>query len=567
MQARVRWRSMPESHRTRRRSGMWRPCWTPTGAIEAPRSRATLAALICCALTLLAASPAVADPSPSDILALHARAVHPASAVTEPSSTEILGRVEGSGLSGTFREYHLGGKTRSEIHLGPIDDLTVADAMHVWKSDENGNVRELTGILRARNLTADFVASGAYLKDPSSLSYLERSSSDGRPCYAFAVQAPGGDRQRICIDAQSYLLDSHEFEEGNELATMTFADYREVNGLPLAFSAVETHANLDRSISFTIERVFLNRVFDASIFARPTSRYVDLPAQHVIVSMHRTRNGYEVPVEIDKHDYWFLLDSGAQGIVIDQRVAKDIGVRAAGQLRAVGARAVSGLGMARIAALSVGGATLRNVTVGVLDLSAASGGSFVANGVLGYPFFDAAVLRMDPHAMTLEIEAPGSADPRRDGERLTIELDRQVPIVDAGIGRDVRGPCLIDTGSSAELLLYQRFVERHPGIVPLPSQSRTGNAIGGALTLHDTTLPQLNLGSVALYNVLAGVVVASHGAFADRFDAGNIGMGILRNFVLTFDEPDGALYVRRGADFDDGRFRPQYDPLGLPQSR
>lgn len=546
---------------------MWRPCWTPTGAIEAPRSRATLAALACCALILSAASPAVADPSPSEILALHARAVHPENAAPEPSSTEIVGRVEGNGLSGTFREYRLGDKTRSEIHLGPIDDLTITNAAHVWESDENGDVRELTGILRARNRTSDFVASSAYLKDPARLSYLERSSSDGRPCYAFAVQAPGGDRQRICIDARSYLLDSHEFEDGSELATMTFADYRKVGGMPLAFSAVEEHAGSGRTISFTIERVFLNRAIDASLFARPPSRYADLPAQRAIVAMRRARNGYEVPVKIDKHEYWFLLDSGAQGIVIDRRVAEDIGVRAAGQLRAVGARAVSGLGLARIDALSVGGATLRNVTVGVLDLSAASSGSFVASGVLGFPFFDAAVLRMDPHALTLEIEPPGSADPKHDGERLTIELDRRVPIVDAGISQDVRGSCLIDTGSSAELLLYQTFVERHPGIVPLPSQSRTGSAIGGALTLHDTTLPQLNLGSVALYNVRAGVVVANVGAFADRFDAGNIGMGILRNFVLTFDEPDGALYVRRGADFDDGRFRPQYDPLGLPQTR
>ena len=50
-------------------------------------------------------------------------------------------------------------------------------------------------------------------------------------------------------------------------------------------------------------------------------------------------------------------------------------------------------------------------------------------------------------------------------------------------------------------------------------------------------------------------MLATRGAFADRFDAGNVGLGILRNFVLTFDMAHDALYVERGADFDDGRAR------------
>ena len=48
---------------------------------------------------------------------------------------------------------------------------------------------------------------------------------------------------------------------------------------------------------------------------------------------------------------------------------------------------------------------------------------------------------------------------------------------------------------------------------------------------------------------------ATSGAFADRFDAGNIGLGLLKNFVVTFDDSAGALYVERGSLFDDGRSR------------
>ncbi|MDE2573051.1 MAG: aspartyl protease family protein [bacterium] len=490
----------------------------------------------------------------------HDRAAKP------PATTEILGTVEGNALLGTFREYRQGAMMRSEIRLGPLLFLTVGDGKHLWESDENGDVRELMGVLRARATTTAFVEAGAYLDDPGSLSYVGPASSEGRPCYRFAVQAPHGDRQQICIDAQSYLLDDREFDEGSGVARETFFDYRMVDGYATAYRSVQSSGG-GRAVTFSIQSVFENRPLDAALFAQPRPRYLEMPAQSVVVPMRLRRSGYEVPVAIGAHHYWFLLDSGSQGVVVDSRVARELNLRVEGSMSALGAKAVGGLGLARIDALSVGGAVLRGPTVGVLDFSAATGGILDADGVLGFPFFDAAVLRFDPHALTLEIEPPNGSGTKPRGERLAIELDRRIPVVAAAIPGNPGAPFLIDTGSSAELLLYQDYVDRHPGLVPVGFESRTGTGIGGALSLRGTTLAQLSLGSIALYNIRTGIVVGAQGAFADRFDAGNIGLGILRNFVITFDEPGAAIYLERGANFDDGRFRPQYEPLQLPRPR
>lgn len=552
---------------------MWRPCWTPTGAIAAHREHASFAALAACALcTTLAVTPAPTPPqqqsissnlSPAQIIARHARAMHPGPSLPEPASTETLGLVEGSALLGTFHEYREGRKLRTEVRLGPLYDLTVDDGMHLWQSDENGDTRALTGILRERALTANFIAMGGYVDKPESRTYLQVSTSGERPCYEFSVQAPQGDVQRICIDAQTYLLDWQAFEDGPGTTTTTFSDYRTVSGYEVAFRSVQMSAGSEHPTIFSIDSVRKNRVFDPALFERPPVRYVEMSVRHTIVPMRRVRSGYEVPVRIGVHQYWFLLDSGSQGIVVDRKVVQDLGLRSVGRLRAVGARSVGGLGLVHLDALSVGAATLEDLTVGVLDLSGATQGTLSSDGVLGFPFFDAAVVRFDPHAMTLEITMPGQ-DVTSDGERLPVQLDRQVPIIDCDVNGTGDAPFLVDTGSSAELLLYGGFVDRHPGIVPLALESRTGLGIGGSLALRGTTLSQLRLGSVSLFNIQAGVVVQAQGAFADRFDAGSIGMGILRNFVVVFDEPGGVLYFQRGPDFDDGRFRPQYDPLTLP---
>jgi hypothetical protein len=54
--------------------------------------------------------------------------------------------------------------------------------------------------------------------------------------------------------------------------------------------------------------------------------------------------------------------------------------------------------------------------------------------------------------------------------------------------------------------------------------------------------------------------MAEKGAFADRVDAGNVGLGILKNFIVTFDLSNGALYLQKGDAFDDGRLRTATTP-------
>jgi hypothetical protein len=106
------------------------------------------------------------------------------------------------------------------------------------------------------------------------------------------------------------------------------------------------------------------------------------------------------------------------------------------------------------------------------------------------------------------------------------------------------------------LLLYHPFLETHPGIVPFTLTSRRSYGIGGAASSYRTSLDQLDIGGLTIYHAETDVMQATRGAFADRFDAGNVGLAVLKNFRFTFDESNNAMYVARGGAFDDGRNRP-----------
>ncbi|HTV74578.1 MAG TPA: hypothetical protein VME66_12860, partial [Candidatus Acidoferrales bacterium] len=120
---------------------------------------------------------------------------------------------------------------------------------------------------------------------------------------------------------------------------------------------------------------------------------------------------------------------------------------------------------------------------------------------------------------------------------------------------DVQAPFLLDTGDAADLLLYGPFVQAHPDIVPTTLDDGRSYGLGGAAESYRTWLDRLVLGDMTLYNVDTNVMLATQGAFADRLDAGNIGLGVLKNFVVTFDDAGGAVYLDKSAAFDDGHAR------------
>jgi hypothetical protein len=101
-------------------------------------------------------------------------------------------------------------------------------------------------------------------------------------------------------------------------------------------------------------------------------------------------------------------------------------------------------------------------------------------------------------------------------------------------------------------LLYRPFVDAHPGLVPVTANGRRSWGIGGPAPTYATVVETLGLGDITLYDTPTEVMLATRGAFADRVDAGNIGLGILRKFVATFDFGASALYLERGPAFDGG---------------
>jgi predicted aspartyl protease len=495
-----------------------------------------------------AAALRTAGPAVAEILDVYARATREGDLKTFESS----GTVTGEGLTGDFHSWRSGENERDDERLGPRSETTLRLGDRMYLRTSNGNVRELTGYLRRRALTADFVESGAFVNAPERSRFLGFGLLDGRRMWRLEVRADGGEPETLWIDPVTGLPRRVEYLDGDGPTTIDFSDWRDVMGHRFPFKLVTSDGERQFDIVQQTTSVAVDRPVPPDVFAALHNRTIAADVVQTVPLIERNAH-VACRVEIGAKSYEFLLDTGAQSVLLDSRVAKEAGLSELGSLEVRGASRSGGLHVLNLPRIDVGVAHLDDLVATSIDLRGAMGGVSRLDGILGFPFFASSLVELDFAHHTMRFGVPGSFAPR--GQRLALDVDRGLVEATLTIDGSVEAPFIVDTGNSGELLLYRPFITAHPGIVPFSRATVSNYGIGGSAPTYRSSLDELRLGDVRLYHQVADVVMAQKGAFADRIDAGNVGLGILKNFIVTFDLANGALYLEKGDAFDDGHLR------------
>jgi hypothetical protein len=512
---------------------------------------------MCCAALLLTAQTPVtppATPTLVDILRAHLAARAALKATVDPRTLHSTGALDGLGLHGTFAFWRDGSRERDDEMLGVRTQRTLRDGDREYVQDANGGVRTIRGLLARRQITEDFIDSGDFARRPESVTLLGGGkSADGRSIWMLRVAPLGGSIYGVGIDKQSWMVDEKSYPEGDSIATVDYSDYRAIDGALIPF--VEHDSNGDRAFDIvsTVEHVAVNQPIDPAIFAKFVPAVIDAPAP-VTVSLETSQGHIFVRATVKGAPMTFILDSGSQGLFIDPAAAKRIGLTGEGTMEIRGARRTQGLGVAALDSLEIGSARLPVGVISIVDLSTITLSGKSIDGVLGYPFFAASEIRIDPEKLTMTLARPGTLP--AEGTPLPVDTDRELPEIVARLN-GVAARFLVDTGNTSELLVFHAFLDAHSGLVNY-SGARSfaeNRGIGGSSSVIPARVNDLTIGPFHLYNRRAGIVLSSNGAFADAEDAGNIGYATLHNFVMTFDLANQTMSLDKTRWYDDGRGR------------
>jgi hypothetical protein len=270
----------------------------------------------------------------------------------------------------------------------------------------------------------------------------------------------------------------------------------------------------------------------------------------VSLPLEYTFMGIEAEVQINGKTFRAIVDTGANTSVLTPNAAKIAGIHAATKSSAVASSGL--LTRARIgvaARIDLGAAVTYNEPVGIADLPEPCQ---VLLGMSTLRDFD---VRIDPRAKRLTLWPAGKAPAMKD----EIILPLTVTTANAGPGVDnpqrwritklsvtaaVGGkdlPCTPDTGNGGLLQLPEALAEKlSPGITrrALPAIA-TGVGLTGTMVSRSARLPSFQFGPDTLTDLNIDLLAMPEDSSLGS--VGNIGNGILRHYILTFDFDTGRL--------------------------
>lgn len=262
-----------------------------------------------------------------------------------------------------------------------------------------------------------------------------------------------------------------------------------------------------------------------------------------------------VPVIINGHRTEAMLDTGASLTTLDRAYARSIGlpegfrIDGKGTGGTVQAELVSGVNV------DVGATHLKNMSIGVMDLSAITRGlGRPMTVVLGRDFFNSAVISIDWAAGAVQIHAPATFAPS--GGSVALALTRKgpfntIPVSVAG-GKPIEA--LFDLGSDGALGLPRTYWGTRPELANLRWAELRRGGVGGLTPARGVTMPEVSLAGRKFESV--PTLLSEGGNDDDPTQMANVGIQFLKQFKVDLDLGRDRVFLA-----------PRTDPPGFDRDR
>lgn len=238
-----------------------------------------------------------------------------------------------------------------------------------------------------------------------------------------------------------------------------------------------------------------------------------------------------------------MLDSGASITVIDRKFADSLGIKADEQVSVQGVSAEAQGGIARGVDLDVGGLGIRDATVLILDMDAiARGVGRAVPVVLGHEAMDAGVVTIDFPARTIRFASREGFAPPPGARKVAMGHDGPLRTVKLSIAGLPEVDAVFDIGNGGSLHLARNYWSDKPQFATLPWAEVQFGGVGGLKLARKATVPYVDFAGERLPAVPA--VLNTDGESLPR-DGANIGIELLKPFVVTTDYAADSIYLQR----------------------
>ena len=518
--------------------------------------RQSLAA-VCALAGLSYATLAFASPSVGDILSAN-KAASGGSAWDNKAAMSSEFALSGYGLTGAGHALTdlKDGRSQSDYSLGPVTGANGYDGINPWQKDTSGTVTLQQGGEEQVLAVNDAYRSAELWWRPgfggATIAGDGEKADGGTVFDVLTVTPKGGKPFDAWFDAKTHLLAKTVEKQSSQTVTTSMSDYRASEGVMLPSKIVIDQGLGEKYLqTVTVTKVAFLAPQPGAAYAPPNVTVNDFSiaggASQTEIPFRLVNNHIYADAKVNgKGPFVFIFDTGGRNVVTPP-LAKELGVKVEGLLPGTGAgEGVMEGGFTHIEELDVGGAAVKNQLFIVLPLDTL--GTIEGApmpGMVGYEVFRRFVTRIDYGARTITLIDPRHFDPKDAGTPIKFTFNDSNPEV-MGSFEGLPAKFDIDTGARSELTLTKPFAERNALRASHPKgvDAVDGWGVGGPSTGYVTRGKAMTLGPIEIDGVVTTLATQDKGAFAGNDYQGNIGGGILKRFVVTFDYGHQTMYLK-----------------------
>lgn len=516
---------------------------------------------LCCVILCALAQLSLAE-TKQQVLDRWAAALGGRDKLEQIRTAHSRGSVETGGMKGTFERWSTWrGESRTVLDISSaIHQLNIFDGKQGWAMDSSGAVHELSaGNLRSA-VSGAYEASHSFFfpgRLPGAVVLLGRDASQS--AYVIRLEPEGGNPVTVFLDDTTFLPKREETAGplGN-IRSITISSWREVAGIKIPASTVQSTGDPKFDIVITTEQVEINAPLAADLFSKPAETAAQVhfadAAHQVVIPVEVYAQHIFVPVRVNRTETaWFFLDSGAGTSVVTKTWADKIGLASEGAMRAVGAAGATSLALAKNVVLGLPGVLIHLPSITVLDAAALPQFGRSWDGLLGYDVLSRLVMRVDYEHKEITVIEPAAFVPGDHVSALPLTFLGNWPLIPAKIvirGEPIDTKCFIDTGAGGLMLSTPFTIANH--VVDAVNNTTSSSIYGtsGESKRFAVRIAGLQLGPYLLPNPVAGFSLdTKEGALASPDIGAIIGGEILERFTITFDYPHHRILLQPNSNF------------------
>ena len=200
--------------------------------------------------------------------------------------------------------------------------------------------------------------------------------------------------------------------------------------------------------------------------------------------------------------------------------------------------------------IDIHGVKSNNVAAAILKKDYFNLSGFVGthvHGLLGYEFFSDLAVSVNFTDSTITVCRPGDLKINKKSHKVPITVEDKKPYMESLItfpdGKKVTNKLIIDLGAGHPLSL-ENLIQKS-GLPKKYISANLGVALNGPITGYISRMDEIELGKFKVKDVITSFPDIDYAkrVFNIKRD-GNIGIGLLKRFNLTFDYTNSALYLR-----------------------